>query len=139
MNLLNQMSFVAGDCLPVLTGLPYRPIIQALSAHQEVGRGNPLGCINKSLLSVVFSFLSYSKIKSCVNAFFDSVLTVLFGNSHELPFLAVFPHPLNTVANVVESKSGGLNPHTRNAAMNTQATGEITPQIPLKQTSIADL
>jgi hypothetical protein len=102
------------------------------------GTGNPITTGYQKPLSTVV-FFCHSKIKT-VSIRLYSVMAVLLGNSHELPFLYRFFQTLSTLPpNELEIISGGLIPNTGHAAMNTQATGEITPQTPLKQTSIADL
>ena len=114
-------------------------MMKPLAAHQQGGRGNPnYTGLKRPLSNAVF--LCLTKFET-VSVRLHSVMAGCIGLPSGRPFqCSVFPHPIQPAANVVENKSSGLHPkNTGVTAMNTQATGEITPQIPLKQTSIADL
>lgn len=146
MNLLNQMSFVAGDCLPVLTGLPCRSIIESLPSNwREYLSTHLKGEFSSSFLSggqlpLLRGFFTPSKNQNGINPF-------IFYGLYHWATLVVGRARYDTANSMIQSANQclaaaerGLNPQISGiTAMNASNIGEPTPQIPLKQTSIADL
>ncbi len=105
-------------------------MMQTLSAHLEGGRGNPNNKGHQRPQSHAV-FLCLSKLKT-VSVRLHSVMAGCIGLPSGRPSLcSVFPHPIQSAANVVENISSGLNPQNKGiTAMNTSSLpGESCPQL----------